>query len=63
MLELQVENMSCGHCVSSVTKAVLALDPQAKVTVDLAAKKVAVDSAAPVADIRSAIVEAGYPVN
>ncbi|HEX7982383.1 MAG TPA: cation transporter, partial [Duganella sp.] len=26
MYQLQVENMSCGHCVGAVTKAVQAID-------------------------------------
>jgi len=63
MIELQVENMSCGHCVSAVTKAVQTLDPAAQVTVDLAAKSVSVASSAPAADISAAIEEAGYPVS
>jgi copper chaperone len=62
MIELQVENMSCGHCVSAVTKAVQALDPAAQVAVDLSAKKVSVASNAPVEKISAAIEDAGYPV-
>ena len=63
MLELQVENMSCGHCVGAVTRAVLAVDPHAVVAVDLAAKKVAIESSALPAALSAAIVDAGYPVN
>lgn len=44
MLRYQVEGMSCGHCVQAVTGAVKTLDPQADVTVDLAAKAVSVRS-------------------
>jgi copper chaperone len=62
MYELQVENMSCGHCVAAVTKAVQALDGSAKVEVDLATKQVRVDSGAPLDAVTAAIVEAGYPV-
>ena len=62
MYQLQVENMSCGHCVGSVTKAVQAIDPQAQVQVDLASKSVKVESAAELGAISAAIVEAGYPV-
>jgi copper chaperone len=63
MIELQVENMSCGHCVNAVTKAVQALDPAAQVTVDLTAKSVSVASTAAPAQISAAIEEAGYPVS
>jgi copper chaperone len=62
MYELQVENMSCGHCVASVTKAVKAVDSGATVDIDLASKKVKVDSGAALDAVKSAIVEAGYPV-
>ncbi|MDO9420191.1 MAG: cation transporter [Herminiimonas sp.] len=62
MYELQVEEMSCGHCASSVTKSVQAVDAQAKVEVDLAQRKVRVDSSAELDKIAAAIVAAGYPV-
>jgi copper ion binding protein len=62
MYELQVEEMSCGHCVSKVTKTVLEVDAAAKVEVDLAQRKVRVQSDAALADISEAISEAGYPV-
>lgn len=62
MYELQVENMSCGHCVGAVTRAVRALDPQAQVDVDLAAGTVKVESGVQLASISAAIAEAGYPV-
>lgn len=62
MYELKVEGMSCGHCVSAVTKSVLEIDSGAKVTVDLGQQKVSVDSSAPLEEIKAAVVEAGYPV-
>ena len=62
MYELQVENMSCGHCVATVTKAVKAVDAGATVDIDLAGKKVNVDSTAALDAVKSAIVDAGYPV-
>lgn len=33
---LSVQKMSCGHCIQSVTTAVRALDPNARVEVDIA---------------------------
>lgn len=62
MYELQVEKMSCGHCVNAVTKAVQAIDAQAGVEVDLAQRTVRVQSAAELAKIVAAIADAGYPV-
>lgn len=62
MYELQVEKMSCGHCVNAVTKSVQAVDAQAQVQVDLAQRKVRVQSGAELAKIAAAIDDAGYPV-
>jgi len=62
MYQLQVENMSCGHCVGAVTKAVQAVDAAARVEIDLATKSVKIDSATPLAALKSAIADAGYPV-
>ncbi|RBA24706.1 heavy-metal-associated domain-containing protein [Herminiimonas fonticola] len=62
MYELQVEEMSCGHCASTVTKSVQAVDAQARVEVDLALRKVRVQSTAELDKIAAAIVAAGYPV-
>jgi copper chaperone len=62
MIELQVEGMSCGHCASTVQKAVRAVDAAARVDVDLGKRKVRVESTATPDDIASAISEAGYPV-
>ncbi|GGY01600.1 copper chaperone [Massilia dura] len=63
MYELQVENMSCGHCVAAVTKAVKALDGNAQVDVDLAGKAVKVQSDAALDAVRAAIADAGYAVS
>jgi copper chaperone len=62
MYELQVKGMSCGGCVRSVTKSVQTVDSSAKVEIELASKKVRVDSQASLDSVKSAIVDAGYPV-
>lgn len=46
MYELQVEGMRCGGCVRNVTKTVQSIDSNAKVDVDLASRKVRIDSRA-----------------
>ena len=53
--------MTCGHCASTVTKAVKQMDPDAKVEVDLNAKKVKVDSREERPQIAAALTEAGLP--
>ncbi len=61
MPDFQVENMSCGHCIAAVTRAVQAADPSAQVRADLAAGRVAVTSALPPERLAEAIRSAGYP--
>lgn len=61
MTELNVSNMTCGHCASAVTRAVKSIDPKAAVQVDLAAGKVRVEGAAPASELVAALDEAGYP--
>jgi copper chaperone len=62
MYELNVLKMSCGGCVRSVTQAVQALDSAARVEVDLAGKKVRVATEMGLDAVKSAIINAGYPV-
>lgn len=57
-----VEGMSCNHCVKAVTKAVQLLDPQAQVQIDLASKKVEVESTQTREAIAQAIADEGYAV-
>lgn len=58
----QVQGMSCGHCESSVKRAVLGVDPQAEVRVELRSGKVEVRSDAPREKLAEAIAEEGYTV-
>lgn len=61
MMNFEVQDMSCGHCVGAITSAVKALDPDAVVTVDLGTKRVQVDSmTADAQAVKSAIAEAGF---
>ena len=57
-----VEGMTCGHCVSTVTKAVHDVDPAARVSADLATRKVDIESEVGRDQLVSAIEKAGYPV-
>jgi copper chaperone len=61
MLKLKVEEMNCGHCVSSVTKAIKKVDPNADVQVDLGSSLVTVDTSAGGDAVRAAVKDAGYP--
>ncbi len=55
-----VQGMTCGHCSNAVTQAVQALDAQAQVKVDLADKRVSVQSQLAAEQILAAIREEGY---
>ncbi|HSI54139.1 MAG: heavy-metal-associated domain-containing protein [Ramlibacter sp.] len=61
MIELKLPDMSCGHCVSTVTETVKLLDPAARVEVDLATKLVKVESGETRDSIEQALADAGYP--
>ena len=61
MIAFQVNDMTCGHCVSTITKAIKATDKDAQVTIDLAKHLVMVEPAeADAQDLNRAITEAGY---
>ena len=61
MYEYDIPDMSCGHCVSTVEKAIKVIDPQATADVDLMKRRALVTSAADPQAIAAAIDEAGYP--
>ncbi|OGQ53653.1 MAG: heavy metal transporter [Deltaproteobacteria bacterium RIFCSPLOWO2_02_FULL_53_8] len=60
MFAFKVTDMTCGHCVSSITMAVKDVDPNASVETDLSEHLVRVESVSSVSDIEDAIREAGY---
>ena len=61
MTTFEVKDMTCGHCVSAITKAVDAVAPGADIQTDLAAHRVTVGaSVVDAAKLRLAIMEAGY---
>lgn len=57
-----VTGMTCGHCEKAVTKALLAVDTQAKVTIDRHHNTVQVDSDKPRETLVHAIADEGYVV-
>ena len=61
MITFEVNDMTCGHCASTITKAVNAADKDAKVHIDLATHRVAIEPAnADGQDLSDAIRQAGY---
>ena len=60
MTAFTVSDMTCGHCAATITEAVKAVDPAGRVEIDLAAKRVTVDSALSAERIAAAITRAGF---
>jgi copper chaperone len=61
MISFEVNDMTCGHCVSTITKALRGVDATAKVQFDLARHRVDIEPGeAGASELRDAIQEAGY---
>lgn len=61
MIEFEIKDMSCGHCVGAVTRAVKTLDAQADIKIDLGSKTMTVESAQSRESLAAALTDAGYP--
>ncbi|WP_404426600.1 heavy-metal-associated domain-containing protein [Thalassospira australica] len=61
MLKLKVDDMSCGHCAATVTKAAEGISGVEKADIDLAKGEVTVTGNPDVAALIAAIDDAGYP--
>lgn len=53
-MQLKIENMTCGGCANSVTKAIQSVDP--------AARSVKLETTATPAALQKVLKEAGYPI-
>ncbi|GAB3628109.1 heavy metal transporter [Pandoraea terrae] len=61
MIAFEVKDMTCGHCVSAITKALKSVDNHAGFTIDQARHLVMIESAdADPKELRDAIADAGY---
>ncbi len=61
MIAFEVNDMTSGHCVSTITKAVRNVDEDAKVNIDLIAHRVEIEPGRVNAhELSRAISEAGY---
>lgn len=61
MIAFEVKDMTCGHCVGAITRAIGAIDAQARVDIDLAQHRVhiAASDVGP-EELGQAIRQAGY---
>lgn len=60
-MELRIENMTCGGCARSVTKAIQSIDPNARVETNPEARTVKVETTATPVALQQVLEEAGYP--
>lgn len=60
-IDLTLPDMSCGHCAKAVTSAVQRVDPTATLEIDLASRRVHIDSSRPSRDFETVLAEEGYP--
>jgi copper chaperone len=61
MITFEIQDMTCGHCVSTIAKAVRAIDQGAQVTADLATHRVQIEpSKSDRGQLSDAIRDAGY---
>ena len=61
MIAFQVNDMTCNHCVGSITKALMTVDPGANVQVNLDQHQVLVEPGiASTAQLTNAIADAGF---
>jgi copper chaperone len=61
MIAFEVNDMTCGHCVSTITKAVKAIDKDATVQIDLAQHRVEITpTESDAQELSDAIKEAGF---
>ena len=61
-MKFHVPDMSCGHCVATIEKAVTAADPTATVQFDLEARTTDLSSTLSGDEIMDVLAQAGYDV-
>lgn len=59
-MKFEVLDMSCGGCANAITRAVNGIDPAAKLTIDVDAKLVTVNSTLVPDRVLTAIEAAGF---
>ncbi|OZI72651.1 heavy-metal-associated domain-containing protein [Bordetella genomosp. 2] len=60
-MQFHLDDMTCGGCARTVTKAIQLLDPDASVVTDPPARLVKVQTSASEAEVVAALREAGFP--
>lgn len=61
MTNLTIPDMSCAHCVKTITESITTHEAGAKVDIDLQNRTVSVQSLLSDTEIRNILTQAGYP--
>jgi copper chaperone len=62
-LQFKVPDMTCGGCVSNITRAIKTVDTNATIQGDPQTKIVLVETKSPESEIKAALTQAGYPAS
>lgn len=60
MLEFDVNDMSCNHCVATITKAITAIAPDASVQADLDTRRITVKGNVDQSTVVAALDDVGF---
>lgn len=60
-MQFHLDDMTCGGCARTVTKAIQTIDPDANVVTDPPTRLVQVETSVPEEQIVTALREAGFP--
>jgi len=60
-MQLNIDDMSCGGCVSSITEVLQQLDAGLTIVADLESRSIEVTTDLPEERVREALAAAGYP--
>ena len=60
-MRFHLEDMTCGGCVRGVTRAIQAVDPDARIEADPPTRTVEVTSTASREALEAALADAGFP--
>jgi copper chaperone CopZ len=61
MTTLKIPGMHCGGCKATVERTIHALDPLARISFDVAKRRIELDSRAETSAVQTALAAAGYP--
>lgn len=60
-MELHIPQMTCGGCLRAVQQAIRLVDPDARVSADLARRMIRIEGASDESRVRQALSKAGFP--